>query len=68
LKKTPVFERVDLLPEDLRRNLADPKVIVPERHFALVLDFSTTQFQAAAPGKSRPLPGGRSPANPFFSP
>jgi len=68
LKKTPVFDRVDLLPEDLRRNLADPKVMVPERHFALVLDFSTTQFQAAAPGKSRPLPISRSPANTFFSP
>ena len=43
-----MFERVDLLSEDLRRSLADPKVILPERHFALALDFATTEFQTAA--------------------
>lgn len=47
LKKAPVFARVDLLSEDLRRSLADPKVILPERHFALALDFATTEFQAS---------------------
>ena len=52
LKKSPVFERVDLLSEDLRRSLADPKVILPERHFALALDFATTEFQAAAARQS----------------
>ncbi|HEX5219076.1 MAG TPA: hypothetical protein VFZ59_05865 [Verrucomicrobiae bacterium] len=68
LKKSPVFERVDLLPEDLRRCLADGKVIVPDRHFALALDFSTTQFQAAPPNKVRIPPSGRMPGNAFFSP
>lgn len=68
LKKAPVFERVDLLPEDLRRNFADAKVIVPDRHFALVLDFSTTQFQPVAPSKVRLPPAGRLPANAWFSP
>jgi Tfp pilus assembly PilM family ATPase len=68
LKKSPVFERVDLLPEDLRRCLADGKVIVPDRHFALALDFSTTQFQPVTPNKVRPQPSGRMPANAFFSP
>ena len=68
LKKMPVFDRVDVLPEDLRRNLADPKIIVPERHFALVLDFSATQFQAASVGKSRPLLTGRSSSNTLLSP
>lgn len=68
LKKAPVFGRVDLLPEDLRRSLADPKVILPERHFALVLDFATTQFQAGPNGQTRPSAPGRLPSNPGFSP
>lgn len=68
LKKAPVFGRVDLLSEDLRRSLADPKVILPERHFALTLDFATTEFQAVAARKSRPPPAGRPPANPGSSP
>ena len=62
LQKAPVFERVDLLSEDLRRSLADPKVILPERHFALALDFATTEFQAAATRQFRPLPPSRWPA------
>lgn len=49
LKKAPVFARVDLLSEDLRRSVADPKVVVPDRHWALVLDFAATEFQAARP-------------------
>jgi Tfp pilus assembly PilM family ATPase len=47
LKRAPLFSRVDLLSEDLRRNIADPKVLLPERHFALALDFATTDFQPA---------------------
>lgn len=66
LKQSPVFERVDVLPEDLRRNLAEPKVLLPGRHFALVLDFAATQFQAGATSKIRP-PAGRLPvADPFL--
>lgn len=48
LKRDAVFGRVDLLSEDLRRTLADPKVVVPERHFALALDFAETAFQPVA--------------------
>ena len=44
LKKSPVFARVDLLSEDLRRSLAEPKVLVPDRHYALAFDFATTEF------------------------
>lgn len=44
LKKSPGFARVDLLSEDLRRSLADPKVLVRDRHFALALDFATAEF------------------------
>ena len=62
LKKSPVFERVDLLSEDLRRSLADPKVTLPERHFALALDFATTEFQATATRPFRSLSPGRLPA------
>jgi len=68
LKRSPVFERVDVLSDDLRRSLADTKVLLPERHFALVMDFAATQFQAAVTGKNRPPSSGRPSANPPFSP
>ncbi len=69
LNKAPVFERVDVLPDDLRRSLADPKVVLPDRHFALRLDFAATQFQAAATSRLRPPAGsGRLPANLLFPP
>lgn len=45
LKHSPVFSRVDLMSEDLRRSLADPKVLIRDRHFALALDFATAEFQ-----------------------
>jgi Tfp pilus assembly PilM family ATPase len=67
LKKSPAFARVDLLSEDLRRSMADPKVLIPDRHFALALDFATTEFQSAA-RRPRPLlpprPAARPPAAP----
>jgi Tfp pilus assembly PilM family ATPase len=69
LKKSPVFARVDLLSEDIRRSLADPKVILPGSHFALALDFATTEFQAAsAARKSRTPPPGRLPPNAMTNP
>jgi Tfp pilus assembly PilM family ATPase len=68
LQESPMFSRVDLLPEDLRRSLADPKVMLPERHFALALYFATTEFQAVATAKSRPRPPVRAPGQPGSSP
>jgi Tfp pilus assembly PilM family ATPase len=56
LKKDPVFARVDLLSEDLRRDVADPKVILPDRHFALALDFAATEFQRSAQARKPRLP------------
>ncbi|HSA10825.1 MAG TPA: pilus assembly protein PilM [Candidatus Paceibacterota bacterium] len=56
LKRQPLFSKVDLLSDDLRRNLADPKVIVPERDFVLALDFATVEFQQPLPPR-KPLPG-----------
>ncbi len=49
LKSRPLFAKVDLLTDDLRQNLADPKVLIPERHFALALNFSNTVFQLPHP-------------------
>lgn len=53
-KQQPMFSKVDLLSEDLRRNLADPKVIVPERDYVLSLDFAETDFQQTARPKKPP--------------
>ncbi len=44
LKQSPLFTKVDLLSDDLRRDYADPKVILPGRHFALALDFAAADF------------------------
>ena len=44
LDKQPNFSRVDLLSDDLRRNLAEPKVLIPDRHFTLALDLARTEF------------------------
>jgi Tfp pilus assembly PilM family ATPase len=57
LKQQRLFSKVDLLSDDLRRNLADPKVTVPERDFVLALDFAETDFQQAARWKRSGLPG-----------
>ena len=55
LKQRSLFTKVDLLSDDLRRDLADPKVILPERHFALSLNFAATEFHQAVPArKTRP--------------
>ena len=67
LKKDAVFARVDLLSEDLRRSLADPKVILPERHFALALDFATTEFQPP-PEPRKPRPPGPAGVAPRSTP
>jgi Tfp pilus assembly PilM family ATPase len=52
LKQQKLFSKVDLLSDDLRRNLADPKVTIPERDFVLSLDFADTDFQQPLRKKS----------------
>lgn len=59
IKEQRLFSKVDLLSDDLRRNLADSKVVVPDRDFVLVLDFAETEFQQALLLKKL-LPGGPS--------
>jgi hypothetical protein len=57
LKEQRLFSKVDLLSDDLRRSLADPKVIQPDRDYVLVLDFAATEFQQPLPPR-KPLPSG----------
>ena len=56
LKQQPLFSKVDLLSEDLRRDLADPKVVVPGRDYVLALDFASTNLVQPLPGRKRSLP------------
>ena len=44
LKQDPLYARVDSLPDDLRRNLADPKALLPDHHFALALELADAQW------------------------
>jgi len=48
LKQQRLFSKVDLLSDDLRRGLADPKVTVTDRDYVLALDFAETDFQQPA--------------------
>ena len=61
LKEQRLFSKVDLLSDDLRRSLADPKVIIPDRDYVLMLDFAGTEFQQPLPPR-KPLPSGPSRA------
>jgi hypothetical protein len=56
LKQQRLFSKADLLSDDLRRNLADPKVTVPERAYVLALDFAETDFQQPVHWKRPALP------------
>jgi Tfp pilus assembly PilM family ATPase len=61
LKQQPLFSKVDQLSADLTQNLADPKVIIPDRRFVLALDFAETDFQ---PGPRLKQPVTARPARP----
>ncbi len=65
LKRQPLFSKVDQLSEDQRRGLANPKVVVPNRHFVLELDFAAADFEQPLPAKRPPAapPGSRAPAS-----
>jgi hypothetical protein len=52
LKQQKLFSKVDLLSDDLRRNLADSKVTIPDRDFVLSLEFAETEFQQSLRKKS----------------
>jgi Tfp pilus assembly PilM family ATPase len=46
LKQQPLYSKVDLLSDDLRRSLADSKVVVTDRTFVIALDFAETDFHS----------------------
>jgi Tfp pilus assembly PilM family ATPase len=48
LKQQRLFSKVDLISDDLRRSLADPKVTLTDRDFVVALDFAETDFQQPA--------------------
>jgi Tfp pilus assembly PilM family ATPase len=54
LRPQSLFAKADLLSDDLRRSLADPKVVLPERDYVLALDFANTDYQQPVRPK-RPL-------------
>lgn len=56
LKQDPLFARVDSLSEDLRRPLADPGVLLADRHFALSLELAEAQWPRLAVPKRRSSP------------
>jgi Tfp pilus assembly PilM family ATPase len=56
LKQQRLFSKVDLLSDDLRRSLAESKVVIPDRDFVLALDFAQTEFQQPLPPR-KPLAG-----------
>ncbi len=69
LKQQRLFSKVDLLSDDLRRNLAESKVVISDRNIVLALDFAATGFQQPLPPRKPPtsLPAravsGRAPQN-----
>lgn len=46
LKKNALFSNVDSLPADQRRPVVDPRITIPERHFALALELPDHPFTA----------------------
>lgn len=44
LKQSTLFNNVDTLPSDLRRDIAYTNVILPDRHFALSLEMARSHF------------------------
>ena len=66
LKRQTLFSKADLLSDDLRRNLADPKVVVTDRDYVLSLDFAASDFQQPVrikrPAAGLPRAGLRRPA------
>jgi hypothetical protein len=73
LKQQRLFSKVDLLSDDLRRSLADPKVTLTDRDFVLALDFAETDFQQPAHWRRpsslvSPRPSSRRPVRPAWTP
>jgi Tfp pilus assembly PilM family ATPase len=66
LKQASMFRSVDTLPVDSRKDIANSKVLIPDRHFALSLELADDSFQkpiAPSVGTNmigaQPTPAGR---------
>src|SRR6185436_13417720 len=55
LKQQRLFSKVDLLSDDVRRSLAEPKVLISDRDYVLALDFAETEFQPSSRSR-KPAP------------
>ncbi|HKS37173.1 MAG TPA: pilus assembly protein PilM [Verrucomicrobiae bacterium] len=44
LKRDPLFRNVDALSAEWRRNLVDPKLLIPDRSISLELELAATEF------------------------
>jgi Tfp pilus assembly PilM family ATPase len=54
LKRTPAFKNVDALAANERKQLVDPKVLVPDRHFALAIEPKEADWLPLAPAPRPP--------------
>ena len=53
LKRDALFSKVDSLSTDLRRSLADPSLVLTNRHFALAFELADTELQRPIPARRR---------------
>jgi len=65
LGRNPLFARVDVLPHERRRSLADPKVLITNRFFAVAMELGgKTPLPPPAAQKPPSQPPGREPRRP----
>lgn len=65
LGRNPLFARVDVLPQERRRSLADPKVLITNRFFAVAMELGgKTPLPPPTAQKPPPQPPGREPRRP----
>lgn len=63
LKQPSFFRKVDLLSADLRRNLADPKTVMPDHLVSLVLELPESEWGMALESrKNEPAPADKGKA------
>jgi Tfp pilus assembly PilM family ATPase len=61
LGRQPLFARVDVLPQERRRSLVDPKVLITNRFFAVAMELGGQAAPPPLPPALKPPPPGREP-------
>jgi Tfp pilus assembly PilM family ATPase len=56
LGRHPLFARVDVLPQERRRSLVDPKVVITNRFFAVAIELGGKAPPPPLPAAQKPLP------------